>query len=71
MAIHAKFALGAVTHGPGAFWFFGLNIFQQEDHSFSIDGDDKLKALETMLVSRIRRRQRDQRLIAVEQRTFE
>lgn len=64
------FALGEIMHGPGQLRFFGLNIVQHEDFSCSIDGDEKLGKIEPYPLSRVRRRQSDEVLNAIERSAF-
>lgn len=65
-----KFNLAEITHGPGRLRFFGLKIIQHEDFSCSIDGDEKLNALEPYQLSLFRRPQSDEKMNAIEQKAF-
>lgn len=49
--IQQKFTLGTVTHGPELFLYFGRNITQYDDFRVTIDGEDKLSALDTHLIT--------------------
>lgn len=68
--IQQKFTLGTVTHGPGLFRYFGLNITQHYDFSVTIDGGEKLIALDTHPTTRVRRSELESCLNAAEARAF-
>lgn len=65
-----KVTLGERTLGPGRLGFFGHNIVQHEDFSCSIDGYGKLNALEPYPLSRLRRRQCEEKMNAIEENAF-
>lgn len=65
-----KFTLGEITNGPGRLRFFGLNIVQHEDLSCTSNGDEKLGAIEPYPLSRVRRRQYDEVMNAIERSAF-
>lgn len=50
------FNLGTIAHGTGNILILGLKIFQLDDMPVSIDGDEKLTAIDTMPITRSRRR---------------
>lgn len=58
----ANFKLGTVIYGPGHIRFYGLNINQGCNFSSTIDVEDKLKALETHVLTCHRRREQDEPL---------
>ena len=64
------FKLGTVCSGPGRLRFFGLSVIQAENYSTTVDGDDKLHALETHALTRNRRRQPDDPLNELEKSSF-
>lgn len=49
-----QFSLGTIVHGPGRLRYFGFNITQHDEMSLTVDGNNKLHALETMPLSRSR-----------------
>lgn len=51
--IISRFTLGTVKIEPGFITFFGLNITQREDHSISVDDDEKMMQLESFALSRV------------------
>lgn len=51
ISIHDRFLLGTIILGPGALCFFGLTATHRDYYSISIDGDDKLNALECLPLS--------------------
>lgn len=67
---NSKFKFGTVVHGPGNLRFFGLNLVQNEDYTCEINADDKLHALEPYPLTRLRRREIDAELNAVEKSAF-
>lgn len=48
--------IGAIFHSPGVLRFNGLNICQYYDFTIHIDGEDKLKAIETFPIPRLRQK---------------
>lgn len=52
-----RFTLGTIAHGSGLLRFYALKLVQNDDFTISINGDDKLNALETFPISRPRRKQ--------------
>lgn len=54
--ISKSFKLGTILHGPGVLRYFGLNVTQHDDFTVTIDGDDKLNAIGTAPITRVRRR---------------
>ena len=50
--------------------FFGLNITQHDDFTSTIDGDQKLQAIEPYPLSRVRCRQCDEVMNAIERSSF-
>ena len=65
-----QFKLGTVNYGPGLLRFYGLNIRQFDDFHCTIDGDEKLEALEPSPISRSRRREIDEQLNDIERSSF-
>ena len=65
-----QFSLGTVNYGPGLLRFYGLNIRQHADFHCTIDGDEKLEALEPVPITRSRRREIDQPLNDIERSAF-
>lgn len=61
-----KLTLGEITKGPGRLRFFGFNIFQLEYFSCKIDGEEKLGAIEPYPLFRVRPRQSDEVMNAIE-----
>lgn len=66
----SQFSLGTVNYGPGLLRFYGLNIRQHADFHCTIDGDEKLEALEPVPITRSRRREIDQPLNDIERSAF-
>lgn len=50
-AINGRFQLGTIVKTPGVIRYHRLNISQIDDMSIEIDGDDKLDALECLLLT--------------------
>lgn len=69
-SINHKFPLGTVRHGPGLIRFFGLNVRHFGDFSITVDGDDKLDALNNMQLSLCCRRDADFPLNSIESKAF-
>ena len=63
---NSKFKFGTVIHGPGRLRYFGFNISQHEDFKCSLDGDDKLFALEPVPLTRLRRKAATENLNEIE-----
>lgn len=51
-AFNLRFKFGTLMHGPSRLRFFEFNIIQNEDYICTVDGDDKLMALEPAPVTR-------------------
>lgn len=68
--ISSKYKVGTVVRGPGSFSFFGLEITQDTDGMIQVSGDEKLLALRPHPISRLRRKEIDERLNAVESFSF-
>lgn len=64
------FKLSETLNGPGRLRFFGLSIVQQDDFSCSIDGDEKLQAIEPYPLSRVHRRQVCEEMNEIESSSF-
>lgn len=64
------FKLGEIQHGPGKLRFFGLSVIQEDDYTCSIHCDDKLNALESYPLTRIRRRHGEEKLNNIELSAF-
>lgn len=64
--VSKKYNVGTIVFGLGTFSFFGLNILQDTDGSICIRGDDKLDQLESHPISRLRRKESEEGLNAVE-----
>lgn len=62
--------MGTVVHGPGSFLFYGLHIIQTDDFNISIDGDQKISALEAYCPSRNRRKEIGNKLNDIELGSF-
>lgn len=69
-AFGGVFKLGESETGPGRLRFYGLQIEQAEDFSCSVHADDKLQALEAYPLARVRRRQHEDKMNAVELASF-
>lgn len=54
--IDDRLSIRKVSNCPGNLRFFGLNIFQLEDMSITVDRDEKLNSIETMSISQSRHR---------------
>ena len=67
---NTQFTLGTVTYGPGLLRFYGLNIRQYDDYHSTIDGDEKMDALDAVPITRSRRREVDEKLNDIERRAF-
>ena len=67
---NATFKLGTGSSGPGSLRFFGLNIIQDSDTLSTIDGNDKLNALEPHALTRNRHRDQDDKLNDLERSSF-
>lgn len=65
-----RFKLGNTCHGPNAMRYFGLNINQDTNLDISIDGDDKLKRLQPYEISRVRRKNMNEKLNQIEAKAF-
>lgn len=68
--IRSRYKLGTVVFGPGNFLFFGLQISQDTDHTITIEGDDKLSALQCYPLSRQRRKEGEKLLNDIEKSSF-
>ncbi len=64
------YELGTIVYGPGTFNFYCLSIKQNEDCTISINGDEKLMALEPYPIDRIRRRQTESELNPIEAASY-
>lgn len=64
------FRFGTVAHGPGKIRFFGMNIIQNEYFTCEINAGDKLEVLAPYPLNRLRRREIDSRLTAIEKLAF-
>lgn len=58
--VQDNFELGTVPTGPGSFQFFGHIIYQDDDYTIFVDGDDKLLPIDAFSISRTRRNTRMQ-----------
>lgn len=65
-----NFTPGDVIHGPGVLRSHGMIILQDEDLSVSIRADDMLERLEANPISRIIRRQCDDKMNDVQKNAF-
>ena len=65
-----KLKLGSTARGHVYMKFFGLSLFQHTDSSSTLDGDDKIYALEPFPLSRTSRRMKDYPMNAMEWSTF-
>lgn len=66
----AEVELGTITHGPGHVWYFCLNLNQGDDYTTIVDGNDKLSAIRSTPISRLRRRELEASLSSVEAKSF-
>lgn len=57
--------LSDVASGPSRLRFYELNIIQNEAFSSSIDGDEKLCAIDPLPLSRVRLRQADEEINSI------
>ncbi len=64
------FKLGEIKSGPGKLRFFGINISQNEDRSIDADADDKTKDLFEYSISKLRRKQYEEPMNAIEKSAF-
>lgn len=69
-SFNSTFELGTVVCGPGTIKLFGMFIIQSGDYSPSIDADEKLRTVKTFPLSRVRPRQWDLPLTAIEKFSF-
>lgn len=67
---NSKFKFGSVTSGPGKLRFYGLDITQHDDYTSSIKGDEKLTALESVPLTRSRRREINEQMNEIEKSSF-
>lgn len=65
-----QFNLGTVIDGPSRIPYFGYNVIQSDDSSFSVDKNDKVLALEYMPLCRSRRKELDAQLDSIKKRFF-
>lgn len=65
-----RYKFGSVSRGPGRLRFYGLDIIQDETLASTIDGDDKLMALEPVPVTRSRRRELTEEMNELEKSSF-
>lgn len=68
--VSSKYELGNVVFSPGTFSFFGLTISHDDSGVVQIHGDEKLSALESYPLSRMRRKHIDDQLNAVERFSY-
>ena len=64
--LESVYKLGTISHMPGQFLFFGLQITQDEHAEITVDADGKLTAIEPAVISRLRRKECDEPLSALE-----
>lgn len=65
------YELGTITYGPGSFQFYGLRITQHDLGEITIDGDEKLNSINPYVLTRSRRKECEETLNAIEQKTFQ
>lgn len=65
-----RFLIRIVTKGPGPLRYFGLNIFQSDDYSISVDTDNKLDSLNSLPMSSISHQQLVISFIKIESEAF-
>ena len=68
--LKAKYSVGTIAHLPGSFHFFGLLITQKEDGTITVSAEEKLQAITPHLLSRMRRKEGDDHLNAIEAHSF-
>lgn len=56
------FSIGTLSHMSDRPGFYGLNIIPHDDFKCTIDGDDKSAALSPYCLSRVRRKQGDEKM---------
>lgn len=59
----SDFALSTISHGPGTLGCYGLKIHQNDDFTCTMDGNDKLQALESFSFFRPCSHERDEHSI--------
>lgn len=64
------FELGEFVHGPGDLRNYDLHIIQEDDFTVSILANDKIQEIAPCHLSRIRRRQCDERMNEIEIKSF-
>lgn len=69
-AFNSRSAFGTVSHGSETLRRFELNIIRIDEYTLTIDGDDKLEAVESSPLFRPRKRQRDQEFNHLEHDSF-
>lgn len=65
-----RYTVGKIAHLTGSFHFFGLLISQDEDGTMVVSAEEKLAAITPHLLSRLRRKEGDDLLNAVEAHRF-
>ena len=65
-----KYSVGTIAHLPGSFSFFGLLITQEEDGTITVSAEEKLQAITPHLLSRMRRKEGNDLLNAIEAHSF-
>jgi len=68
--IKRKYDLGTVVYGPGTFLFSGLTVTHNEDYTFTVHADEKIKDCEPYNLDRNRRKEIDEPANAVEIAAF-
>ena len=68
--LESVYKLGTISHMPGQFLFFGLQITQDDHAEITIDADEKLTAIEPAAISRLRRKECDEPLTALERHQY-
>ena len=66
----SKYKFGSVISGRGHLRFFGLNILQNDDFSSTIDGNEKLEALQPVPLTRSGRRSGSEPMNAIEKTSY-
>lgn len=68
--IEANLSLGTIVYGPGRSRCSGLNIVQTDDMFNTVDGDEKLEAVECIPISQFGRRDVNETINSVDRKAF-
>lgn len=69
-SIFTKVEPGIISHSTGHLRYFGLSVFQRDELTTFIDGDDKLAGIDSLPISRLRGRELRAALDKIEAKAF-